>query len=308
MAFNAGQYMKAVSGHQQAVGALQRGKSKAASKRTQAQEFGLDETVKYAEKQNKASSIFGKWKSGAGLLGGLAAMAIGAPWLAAAILAGGSTYLGGKHGKKKAKEELDKSKFFKGQTGQTMDYMDKDITKSTILAAATAAGGAHLRDAAKAKDLAAAGEASGGVDMTGWTQGDVAVYEKSGVVPEPTPFEIAKGQPSSDISTFDKPWSTPRGENVDPMSLEGKFSKEAGRDLELFSDDFVDYEFPEVGPQVPKQSLAQRGMQNLGYTGKGIAEYGKGFLNSYKMFNKGSSMSDLYNNVKMASSIYGAIK
>jgi len=305
MAFSAGQYQRAVSGQQQSAGALQRGKSQAASKQIQAQEFGLDETVKYAGQQKKASSMFGNWKQGLGLLGGLAAMAIGAPWLLAAGMAGGGTFLGGKIGKGKAKKELDKSKFFKGQTGQVMDYMDKDITKSTVMAAAMAAGGAHLRDVAKAKDLAAAGEASGGVDMTGWTQGDVAVYEKSGIRPPgQTPFEIAKGQPPSDISTFDKPWSTPRGENVDPMSLEGKFSKEAGRDLELFSDDFVDYEFPEVGPAQP--SFAQRGIQNLGYTAKGVTDYGKGFF-SNQMFNKGASMSDLFNNVKMASSIYGAV-
>ena len=32
-----------------------------------------------------------------------------------------------------------------------MDYMDKDITKSTIMSAAMAAGGAHLRDVQAAK-------------------------------------------------------------------------------------------------------------------------------------------------------------
>ena len=308
MAFNPGQYMQALAGQQQASRALQGGKSKASSKQIQAQEFGLDETIKYADKQKKASSIFGKWKSGAGLVGGLTAMALGAPWLVAAVLAGGSTYLGGKHGKRKAKEELDKSNFFKGQTGQVMDYMDKDITKSTLLAAATAAGGAHLRDLQAAKPIPhAPGQAP--VDeksIEGWINPDTGVQ---GTVKEYD--ALVKSRQAG---------YTPDG-NLRPEftgTMQG-----AGGGEELIQVDspllgrtraiqVPSRELPSardyIAPDISKgQQLMQEWGQNLGYTGKGIAEYGKDFLSSYKMFNKGSSMSDLYNNVKTASSVYGEV-
>ena len=58
MAFNAGQYQRAASGQQQATGALQKGRSKAAGSQIRGQQFSLDEQVKYAGKQEKASSIF----------------------------------------------------------------------------------------------------------------------------------------------------------------------------------------------------------------------------------------------------------
>ena len=62
MAFNAGQYQRAVSGQQQTMGALQKGRSKAAGSQIRGQQFSLDEQGKYAGKQDKATSIFGNWK------------------------------------------------------------------------------------------------------------------------------------------------------------------------------------------------------------------------------------------------------
>ena len=308
MAFNAGQYMKAAAGQQRVTGALQKGTSKAASQQIQGQSFGIEEQVKYASKQKKAGSVFGNWKKGLGLLGGLAAMAIGAPWLLAAGMAGGSTFLGGKIGKKKAKQELDESKFFKGQTGEMMDYMDKDITKSTLMSAAMAAGGAHARDLQATK---AAGEIPSEFltdpkSIEGWInpetglQGSVQEYDA-----------LVKSRQATYTAGGDlAPEHT--GTMFDPSKHASRWSEQdMGIDMSTGGSEIkttdVSRELPSPQDYMPADpTFAQRGMQNLGYTGKGVLDYGKRFIGN--QFKTNTSLYDFVNKANTASSIYGAIK
>lgn len=322
MAFNAGQYMKAAARQQRVTGALQKGASKAASQQIQGQSFGLDEQVKYASKQKKAGSVFGNWKKGLGLLGGLAAMAIGAPWLLAAGMAGGSTFLGGKIGKKKAKQELDESKFFKGQTGEMMDYMDKDITKSTLMSAAMAAGGAHVRDLQATK---AAGEIPSEFltdpkSIEGWInpetglQGSVQEYDALVKARQATYTAGGDLAPEHTGTMFDPSKHTPQWSEQD-MGIDMSTGGSEIKTTDVYSPlrgetakvPVPSRELPSPQDYMPADpTFAQRGMQNLGYTGKGVLDYGKRFIGN--QFKTNTSLYDFVNKVNTASSIYGAIK
>ena len=146
---NAGAIQRSVSRQQQASGSFQEGIKQTEGKKIKGQEFVLDETKRYAEVQEDAGTIFSGVKKRYGLAASIFALAVGAPVVAAAMIGGAGAYLGGKHAKGKAKEELDKSKFFKGQTADAMTAMDKQIMQDTIYGAVSAGAGAHLQEAAK---------------------------------------------------------------------------------------------------------------------------------------------------------------
>ena len=329
MAFNAGQYQRAVSGQQQAAGALQKGRSKAAGSQIQGQEFSLNEQVKYANKQEKAGSIFGNWKKGVGMLAGLAAIAVGAGPLAAAMLAGGGTFMGGKYGKKKAKEKLGESKFFKGTTADTMDYMDKDIVKSSVMSAAMAAGGAHLRDVQAAKFRPESGSVP--IDeksLEGWVnpqtgvQGTVqeydalvksrqAAYTQGGNLrPEYTGTMVGDvGNEAQTMDVYsplrDKTVKVPVGSrelpNPQDYMHDGYDSFLQSRGDELYGSG-LGRKIYEGGEKLFGGEAFGSAGQNLGFAGKGAMEWGKSMVGN--QFSRSTSLYDLLNKANTAKNIY----
>ena len=294
MAFNAGKYMQAVAGQKRTSGALQKGASQAASKQIQGAHFSIDEQIKYADSQEKAGSVFSKWKKGAGLLAGLAATAIGAPVIDAAMLAGGATYLGGKHGQQKAKKELNKSKFFKGSTGKMMDYMNKDITKSSIMAGAMAGAGAHFRMAGAKEASAAEGAGEITEEAVNLTEEELKTQalkqkeyaNKLAGSGEQGPSTTVDAYEAGDYGGVDynKMLNDELIQDASKPFYERQAWLDTGRKMQA------------GGEKLFGGIAESQGVQNLGYAAKGATSFGK-------QFGQKSTLWDIYKNINAAGSL-----
>ena len=251
---NAGAIQRSVSRQQQASGSLQEGIKQTEGKKIKGQEFVLDETKRYAEVQEDAGTIFSGVKKRYGLAATLFALAVGAPVVAAAIIGGAGAYLGGKHAKGKAKEELDKSKFFKGQTADAMTAMDKQIMQDTIYGAVSAGAGAHFQEAAKAKELATAGE--------GAAAAKTAVTSK---VPSHEILADGTYAPTKGVDWGDSTFAT----KEEMWTKTGERYGAKGQKMVNWGRDLLSHEGK--GHIIPKGT---KPFSNLGYTAQGAWDFG----------------------------------
>lgn len=154
--FNPGNFQAALEEAQFAQSELQKASSEAQDKQIDTQQFAFDKQVEYKKKQKEAQSIFGKWKSGSGLLGGLLTVAMGItnPFAAAAIAAT-IAGVGSKYGKDKAMGTLG-GKWLKGQTQETGEAFDDEVIKNALVSGVTAGVTTHM----------AAGKAAKGAEAT----------------------------------------------------------------------------------------------------------------------------------------------
>ena len=132
--------------------ALDKAIAEASQKEVEAQEFQYDERKKFEKRAGDAAKGIKKWASGAGALGGIAAVGLGMAALPAALVAGGATLAGAKFGMTGATKSgrqlkaMKKGKWFKGDQQDVRDSINKQILSAAATNAVMTgmtAGAAH---------------------------------------------------------------------------------------------------------------------------------------------------------------------
>jgi len=141
-----------------------------------AQSFAIDKTEEFNEKATKASKKYGSWKKALGFIAGGAATAIGLGPLAAAAMAGGGTFLGGKIGEAAAGKDLT-GRWMQSNQEALKAGMKKSTLSSAIMSGMMAGVSAGAADKAGKTAQEAAGAGGEFATYTGTAEQNKKIME-----------------------------------------------------------------------------------------------------------------------------------